>query len=230
MFTQYLTYKGHAGGCECLALACSDLAEGRVGQALVAGVDSLLDPETIAWLHQAGRLKLSGMPVGLMPGEAAAFVLLCPESPLVEATVTATGDASEAKTLWSGSTSVGQGLAQALAQVAAAAGWAENQRAWVLADLNGEVYRANEWGHAVARLRADWPALENTALWLPAASFGDTGAASALMAVCSALQAQLRGYAPAERAVIVAASEGESRSVVVMQAGGTDPRSQGHGA
>lgn len=230
MSIRHLSFAGHAGGAECLALACNDLVKGEVAQALVGGVDSLLDADTAAWLHNTGRLKLSGMPVGLMPGEAAAFLLLAAApGEGAQAEVVAAGLTAEPKTLWSGATSVGQGLAGAIEQVLPATGWKEATSAWVLSDLNGEVYRANEWGHVVARLRAEWPALADTTLWLPAASFGDTGAASALVAVCTALQAQRRRHAPAAHAVVVSSSEGPARSALLLRAPASDHQGRTHG-
>lgn len=223
---RHLSFAGHAGGAECLTLACDDLAKGRVENAVVGGVDSLLDADTIAWLDHADRLKLTGMPVGLMPGEAAAFVWMSSSCVAPEAMITASGLASEPKSLWSGATSVGVGLSQAIEQVAHAADWSKAEPAWALTDLNGEVYRANEWGHVVARLRASWPALGNVALWLPAASFGDTGAASALVALCMVVQAQRRKYAPARHAMIVSSSEGAHRSAVVVSATNYAPLSR----
>jgi 3-oxoacyl-[acyl-carrier-protein] synthase I len=213
-----VSFAGHAGGAACLARACSDLLSGRVSTAVVGAVDSLLDPATVSWLHNTGRLKLSGMPVGLMPGEAAVFLVLNPGIDEGELEVVAASLAQEPKTLLAGATSVGEGLAQALSQVAERARWKSAAPAWLIGDLNGEIYRANEWGHTVARLRSDWPALEQAELWLPALHLGDTGAASALVAVCTALHAFRRGYAPAETAVVMSSSETETRAAIALRA------------
>jgi hypothetical protein len=213
---RYVSLAGHAGGLHCIAMAKKELDAGHITTAIVGAADSLIDSETIAWLHSTNRLKLSGMPVGLMPGEASAFLVLSNNLRENDAEITGVGISAEAKTLWSGATSVGEGLASALEQVAEIAQWKLDSPAWVICDQNGEIYRANEWGHVATRLRATWPALESPVAWMPAASFGDTGCASSLVAVCIALQAFKRKYAPADCAVVTSSSEAEFRSAIVV--------------
>lgn len=228
---RHVSFAGHAGGAHCIALAHKDLDSGHVATAIVGAADSLLDQETVAWLHSANRLKLSGMPVGLMPGEACAFLALSNALQGSEGQIAAVGLSLEPKTLWSGATSVGEGLAHALEQVAEVAGWKQTRSAWLVCDQNGETYRANEWGHTIARMRGAWPALENPDVWVPAASFGDTGSASTLVAVCTALHAFNRAYAPAEAAVVISSSEADSRAalVVTRTRSPLDLQEQGHG-
>jgi 3-oxoacyl-[acyl-carrier-protein] synthase I len=213
---RYVSLAGHAGGAQCVACAQRDLDSGRVALAIVGAVDSLLDQDTLAWLRSANRLKLSGIPVGLMPGEACVFLALSVAEEKALGEISRVSLTPEPKTLWSGATSVGEGLAKALEQVAESAGWRQSAPAWIISDQNGETYRANEWGHAIVRLRGAWPALDNPAVWAPAASFGDTGSASSLVAVCTALQALERGYAPAESAVVISSSEAELRAALVI--------------
>lgn len=213
---RYVSLAGHAGGLHCIALAKNELDAGHIATAIIGAADSLLDSETIAWLHSTNRLKLSGMPVGLMPGEACAFLLLSNNARENDAEIIGIGISAETKTLWSGATSVGEGLASALDQVAERAQWEQDSPAWVICDQNGEVYRANEWGHVATRLRGAWPALESPIAWMPAASFGDTGSASSLVAVCIALQAFKRNYAPTDYAVVMSSSESDSRAALVV--------------
>lgn len=69
---------GHAGVIAALLEAMRDLESRRVGRAIVGGVDSLVEPGTVAHYHAQGRLKHGDCPVGLMPGEGAAFFLVEP--------------------------------------------------------------------------------------------------------------------------------------------------------
>lgn len=213
---RHVSLAGHAAGAQCVAWAQRDLESGRVALAIVGAADSLLDQDTLAWLCSANRLKLSGMPVGLMPGEACAFLALSAQGAQAEGKIGGVGLTAEPKTLWSGATSVGEALAKAIEQVAEPAGWRDAAAAWLVCDHNGETYRANEWGHALVRLRAQHPALDAPQLWMPAESFGDTGSASALVGVCVALAAFERNYAPSPKAVIVSASESQMRSALVL--------------
>ena len=75
-FLQFVTVSGHTGIAEALAHALQDLRTGQVETAIVGGADSLLEESTLTWLENTGRLKTSGAPAGLQPGEAGAFVLL----------------------------------------------------------------------------------------------------------------------------------------------------------
>lgn len=227
---RHVSLDGHAGAAQCISVAVDDLARNRVALAIVAGVDSLLDDATLEWLNGTGRLKLADMPVGLRPGEACAILALA--HPRQAAAVTGTfelvqvGVAAEARSLLSGATSVGVALAGLLDGVAEPAGWCDAPSAWLVCDHNGETYRANEWGHALVRLRGLHPALDDWQLWMPAESFGDTGAASALVGVCVALAAFDRGYAPGASAVVVSASESQARSALVV----VGSRAQGAGS
>jgi len=72
----------------------------------------------------------------------------------------------------------------------------------VIADLNGGVGRATEWGHCQVHLDAG-RALPQSALWLPAQSFGEAGTAAAAFAITMALQASRRGYLPPGGALVV---------------------------
>lgn len=216
----HVSLAGHAGGTDCMSAAIDDLDRGRVSLAIVGGVDSLLDESTLEWLNSTGRLKLADMPVGLRPGEACALLAIVhPSRSDVVANpvgISHVGIASEKLTILSGSTSVGKTLSEVLDAAATTAGWREATSAWVICDHNGEIYRANEWGTALVRLRAQHTALANLQLWMPAEYFGDTGSASALVSVCVALAAFERNYSPADTVVIASTSESQMRSALVL--------------
>lgn len=219
---RYVSLAGHAGGADCISTAIDDLDCGRISLAIVGGVDSLLDESTLEWLNSTGRLKLSDMPVGLRPGEACALLAIVhpsrSEVTVNPVEISHVGIASEKLTLLSGLTSVGIPLSEVLDAAAQPAGWHDATLAWVVSDLNGETYRANEWGNALVRLRAQHTALANLQLWIPAEYFGDTGSASAIVSVCVALAAFERRYSPTDTVVIASASESQMRSALVLSA------------
>lgn len=68
---------GHAGAAAGLMCAAELLAAGR-RRVLLLAVDSLLDPESLAWLAADERLLGPETPDGVQPGEAAAAWLLGP--------------------------------------------------------------------------------------------------------------------------------------------------------
>lgn len=213
---------GHSGVAHVMARAISDLAEGRVRVALVAGVDSLLDEETLSWLERTRRLKVPGMPVGLRPGEAAAVVALETEHAASARRARRLAAAREVRlaederTLLSRSAPSGAVLADLLVGLDEGS-FPGGSPAWLVTDMNGESYRAMEWGNAVIRVRARRPGFSPRALWHPASSFGDTGAASGGVALCAAASALARGYAPSPSAVITSTSDGRGRAALVLE-------------
>jgi 3-oxoacyl-[acyl-carrier-protein] synthase I len=71
----------------------------------------------------------------------------------------------------------------------------------------------------MARLRGEDDAFAQPAVWLPALSFGDTGAASAALAMAMASHAWQRRCAPAAHALVASASDGSPRAAVLLSSG-----------
>jgi 3-oxoacyl-[acyl-carrier-protein] synthase-1 len=180
-------YEGADGGLAALAYAAALVAEGRAEVCLVGGVDSLRDIELLHWLEGLGRLKGPEAPCGLVPGEGAAFLLVCAPSlarrarlaPL--ARIAAPVEALEPNPWYEGRPCLGEGLTRAL-HGALEAGLAQGARAEVTwGDLNGEPWRADEWGYAYLRTAERHG--EPLRLRHPAEALGDLGAATGPMLV-----------------------------------------------
>jgi len=209
----HLAPGGHAGAAESLARAAADLAAGRIDLAVVGGVESWLDEDTLQWLMDTGRLKCDAHPSGFQPGEAASLLALRRSSGDDRlACLGPVALAQEPRAAFSGLPSFGEASAATIAAVLQDA----EAPAWLLTDLNGETHRAHEWGSTLVRLRAGRPAFDAPVVWTPAASFGDLGAATVPVAVCTALRAAARGAAPALRAIVRAASDGPDRAAVAL--------------
>jgi hypothetical protein len=214
----FLSTHGHAAGLDAIRAASLDLAAGRIEVAVVLAVDSLLNQETLSWLHQNNRLKCDGMPVGLQPGEAGVAVALTMRSGLIHASAQGVtlGEVqleAEPLSLLSGAATRGEILARVVEQA-----WrsSNTQHPWILSDQNGEEFRAMEWGHALVRLRGQNAAFSAPEMWYAASSFGDTAAASALVNLCMAVRSWQRRYAPAGAALITAASDGIQRGALMV--------------
>ncbi len=184
--------RGRTGFAAALARAA---AEPRAaGPCIVGGVDSLLDPSTLLWLHRRRALKFSGNPVGIEPGEAAAFVMLdrsgrgkrargLPEVSLLDVTVQPQPSGAPA--------------ALGLANLIVSAQESTRSSAaptWLSMDLDGTPAVANAWGEAFVHLSRRWTGF-NPRLQLPAVSFGETGAATGAVATCLALAGWSRRWA-----------------------------------
>lgn len=221
---RFSSTEGHTGVAEALDRAMSDLQDGRVGAAIVGGVDSLLDESTLVWLDGAHRLKRDGVPVGLVPGEAGAFLLLETQKAAkargarVYGTVRKVVSAHDKTPHIEGANPLGEGLAEVLRGVAPVAKLAEPAPAWIVHDMNGETYRAMEWGMALARVRAELPSLASPVIWYPAISFGDVGAATGALAISVVTHAFARRRAPSGRALVISSSDGPARRAFVVAA------------
>lgn len=209
---------GHAGGLMALRQALAALGEGRVPRAIVAGVDTGLEPAHCAALDAAGLLKHEASPNGRSPGEEASAVLLEPAAGAAErgaralAAVGAVGTARETPAE-DGAPSDGSALTEAVRSACGADGAAFS---WVACDLNGERARAREWGLVSVRLRTLLAEVPH--LWHPADCRGDVGAATATSLLAAGARAFGRGYAPADRCLVWAASDTGERAAAVLGA------------
>lgn len=213
--TLFWNHLGHAAGAVVLGAAAQDLQAGKIDTAIVLAVDSLLDDDALAWLAACGRLKCDDAPSGLMPGEAAvALALRRPgEAAAPLASLRGLSFAEEPLAQSEARVSTGEVLAEVVSR---ACSEAAPGQAWLLADLNGEHHRAHEWGSALSRLRGTAEAFAEPALWLPALSFGDTGATSAPLAVATVSHAWQRGCAPGPAAVVAACSDAGARAALLL--------------
>lgn len=209
---------GRAAGLAALHRAARHLADGRVDVALVGGVDSLLRRDSIARQVERGVLHHDKNPAGVIPGEAAAFVVLQPAGMARPLARLAGSAVAEEPTAGTDSPNQGQGLTLALRK---ARERAPKLQAWprIVCDLNGDRYRALEWSLAVVRALGDLP--EGPASgpeWLPAEWIGDAGAASGLVGVAWAVAAMRKGYAQAAQALVWGASDGPLRAAAILSA------------
>ena len=211
-----LKFVSRAGNCalaECAKQALSDIAEKQVRYAIVAAVDSLLGEATLNWLTQTSRLKSPAVATGLAPGEAGvALCLQAAESNGREGVqpdlcLQAVHQSHEENTLLSGKPVQGRALTELLESTA------DKEGNWFVIDLNGEDYRAMEWGYALVRTK-----LDGYALTYPAVSFGDTGTASPGVAVAVVRHAIRRGCAPCKRAVVLSTSDDTQRTGMIIEA------------
>lgn len=207
---------GHAGAIAALAEARDEIAAGRAPSAIVGGVDSLLAAETLHALHAAGRLKTEDRAVGLIPGEAAAFVRVEPvdraraRGAAILATIDAPSTAREPVTIDTDDPCDATGLTTAVRKAIAGGG----EIGIIASDVNGEVYRSEELSYLIARAFAGKP---SPRVWHPASSIGDTGAASAAVGMVVLARAMARGYAETRGAIVVGSSDRGLRGCAIVR-------------
>ncbi|CAM4135196.1 hypothetical protein COSO111634_33735 [Corallococcus soli] len=217
----------HHGVATVLHDACELLRRRVVERCLIGGIESFLERKTLEMLAHLRLLKTVGNPVGFMPGEAAAFFSLERAAPArqrgarIEAELVTTALSNEEMHRFSGP-SHGRGLAAAMGNALEAIRDSHSGPVLVLHNLNGDPWRAMEWGTALVRL-ADWEMLREPRAWFPPLSFGETGAATGPLAVCMAVRAFARHYAGSPHALIAMSSYAGSKGALVLR----DPRWDG---
>jgi len=213
---------GSTGVAEATHAAVHDLVEDKIDLAIVAGIESYLDENTLGWLESMERLKSPETPSGLQPGEAAGlFVLETRRSAEIRraqifCSIVAVDLAQEMKPLSSGENSTGKGLAVVLESASKIGEWTAATPAWVISDHNGESYRGLEWGNALFRLASRVGGSQPMEVWYPAASFGELGSAFGVAAGSLALRAFARRYAPSNTAALISSSDLTARAVMVL--------------
>jgi 3-oxoacyl-[acyl-carrier-protein] synthase-1 len=194
---------GDQAGCAAsLRLAIELIAGGRFPRCLVGGIDSFVDRAVLEKLAVVGVLATPANPVGFMPGEGAAFVLIerddvaarrgaerlaVPEAPSF------LGDDPHQLSEESPS---GRTLTAAILQTLGGCPDQGTGTGLVVGTCNGTYWSALEWGAAQVQLPLR---IGQSPQWFPAESFGETGAAAGLMACCVATRALQRGYAPSPK-------------------------------
>ncbi|MFC4158975.1 hypothetical protein [Chitinimonas lacunae] len=179
---------GHAAGMTALGQAAAALAQRPDALAVILAVEADLSADALTWLdlqallhgaHEPWRGRFRPQPYGRIPAEGAAALALARLNDPVAgwATLLGCATAAEPMTYRCPEPCTGLGLTQAVRQALSQAG-SINPIDCVLADLNGEPYRADQYGFTALRLsdvlQADWQTLT------PALASGDLGSASAI--------------------------------------------------
>jgi 3-oxoacyl-[acyl-carrier-protein] synthase-1 len=212
---QALYYGGHSGVVQALADAVRLIQAGAIDRCLIAGIDSCVGARFLQAAAAMAVLRTGDNPVGFLPGEAAAFFLLERDTGTRHAVaIEGAAVAEDSAHQFSAEPPVGIALTQAISQATAAN--LSSPVDFIIGDLNGLERRAFDWGCCLTRLpRA--PAIQAAPCWLPAASFGETGAASGAAGVCLAVTAFRRGYSPGNRALLWSASHDRRRAAMVLR-------------
>ncbi|RYZ43203.1 MAG: hypothetical protein EOO71_04555 [Myxococcaceae bacterium] len=217
----HLSCEERGGTVRALAEAARRLRARQCDTALVLACDSLVSPERTERLLDQRRLKTPDHPVGFMPGEAGVAILLerydsvrgrgvRPHGLLFDPVI-----AQEPHCLAAKSPPTGRALAEVLTQALVQADAREATAGDLYLDLNGENFRASEWGHTRVRTQ-EWCGMEAWAQRIPALNFGETGAASPLLAVCLAARAFARKYSRGDHALVLSSGDDGHRSGIIL--------------
>ena len=225
-FGSQITFQaGHAAGLLALQAAFQALSQGRLEACLVAGVDSWIAPETLEWLEAEDQLHGAG-PLnnawGFIPGEGAGALLLLREDTRISSDATAwarilsVGRAHESKRIKTRTVCIGEGLTSAF-QAALQAVPAGAKVTDIYCDMNGEPYRADEFGFSALRTSEYFESASD--FIAPADCWGDVGAAGGPLHGLLACAAAHKGYANGPLAFVWSSSETGERAAALLACG-----------
>jgi 3-oxoacyl-[acyl-carrier-protein] synthase-1 len=214
---------GHAAGLVALGAAWTRIRAGAASMCLVGGADSYLDVDTLEWLESCDQLHGAGPrnnAWGFVPGEGAGFCLLASEeaaqacglSPWAQ--VHAVAVAHEPNLIKTDTVCLGHGLTAAFERVFEASGPRFEPIDKAICDMNGEPYRADEFGFATLRTAERF--VDTSRFDAPADCWGDVGAASGPLFANLAAVAGHKGYGESARTLIWASSESGERAAAVL--------------
>lgn len=161
-----------------LVKGSQEIAEGQIPALAIAALDSYMDAELLDLLAISDRIYKRGTPHGLVPGEAAAIVMLGSSATFPDAspigTVRSAFNGFEAENLSEPQGIIGRGLAKPLRQA-----FETFRPDRFLVDLNGERWRSEDLGFALSGALIPDNLLSD--FETPLSNTGDCGAANGLV-------------------------------------------------
>jgi 3-oxoacyl-[acyl-carrier-protein] synthase I len=214
---------GHAAGFLGVHAAHRWILDGEFDACVVSGVDSYLAPETLDWLEENEQLHGAGSlnnAWGFIPGEGAGAVLLLSAEATEQlellplARVIGAGAGQEPNRIKTPTVCIGEGLTAAFRE--ALSGLPPGEKVTdIFCDLNGEPYRADEFGFATLRTNESF--LSAADFVAPADCWGDVSAASGPLVFALSTIASWKGYARGSYAFLWASSESGERGAVLLE-------------
>ena len=215
----------HPSGLWALEAAAKKLAQGSLDACVVAGVDSYIEPDTLEWLEEVDQLHGAG-PLnnawGFIPGEGAGAILLVRDEVVRRlrlkslARMLGIGLAVEPKRPQSGAVCIGEGLTSAFRGALAALPDGVKVSD-VYCDMNGEPYRADEFGFAALRTSEYFQSASDFVA--PADCWGDVAAAGVPLHLMLASIAGAKGYARGRLALVWSSGASGERSAALLAVG-----------
>ena len=211
---------GHSSGLIAFQEGSRRILDGTATLCLVGGIESYLEPETLECLDENDQLNSETNSWGFIPGEAAGFCLLCSSKTARQYGLPIFGDllvittARERNLINTDSVCLGEGLSEAVRnalQVLSPSATID----YMICDMNGEPYRADEFGYTVVRLAECF--VDPSAFMTPADCWGNVGAASGPLFVILAAVAGFKGYSVGSHTLVFTSSESGERTVAIIR-------------
>ena len=197
--------EGKCGAAWSIDLARQLLERHEAERVVILSVDTYCDPYSIAWLTERNLIKTDEQPMGLIPGEAGAAIVLeradaaRSRGSAIHAIVTHAAVDNRQDYEYLQPDHIGRALAVA-ARTALGAGGGRF-RGDLYLDLNGLEWRATVWGHAQIALQHEID-FERSRQIVPATSLGEIGCASGSIAICLAARSFARGHSSGNQVLV----------------------------
>lgn len=212
--------QGHAGGFNCMQQAIALINSGKSQLCLIGGVDSYLETETLESLDGMDLLHSESTIWGFCPGEAAGFCLISSRqwayrlglSTAVELVIAAS--AEEINPITSDRVCIGQGLSDVFNRTLSHLP-EQCKVDRVICDINGEPYRGDEYGFAIARTNGYFA--DEVDHSTPADCWGDVGSASGPLFVVLAVFEAARRHSLEHWTLLWASSEQGLRGAALLR-------------
>ncbi|MHC2300748.1 3-oxoacyl-ACP synthase [Rhizobium mongolense] len=208
---------GRPSGHLALEQARRILEAGEAPYVMIAGVDSYLTAEAIAYYLANARLLAPSNPNGFIPGEAAA-ALLCMRSQNSGLRLFGLGLAREQAFIYNAEDRPlrGDGMTSAYRAALQETGIEMSRLGYRISDLIGEQYWFKQ--SALASLRLVRGAHGFQDIWSPAESIGNIGAAVVPLMIGMAFTAASKGYAAGDPVLVDASNDAGACGAAILAA------------
>lgn len=220
---QRVYFKDHIGIIAAISDAMNLLKSGKLDRCIIGGVESYIEQKSLEILSACKVLKTSKNPGGFIPGEAAAFILLerydmaLQRNVKIEGVIESPSLRTEAMHQLPEKPSTEIALSDAISATLDGLADKGKNTGIIIGNLNGDHSRAKEWGNSIVRVITKYPIGDHEE-WYPAASFGEIGAATGVVAICMGVRAFVRNYAGAYNILIwLANNDGHKGSIYMRQ-------------
>ncbi|MHC4103655.1 MAG: beta-ketoacyl synthase N-terminal-like domain-containing protein [Planctomycetota bacterium] len=219
--------KGHSAGLMALETGSKVILQRASEFCVIGGVDSYTDPDTLDWVEDNEQLHKPSNAWGFLPGEAAAFCLICSRNTAqkynlpIRTQLVAISTALEKNKIKTKTVCIGEGLTQAVRN-AFQTFPREFRIDFTICDQNGEAYRADEFGFMLARMSEYF--VDPSDFMAPADIWGDVGAASGPLYINLIACAAEKGYFKGPHTLLWTSSEGGERSAAILRADNKEVR------
>lgn len=206
------------------------LSQGQAKHCLLIVADSLINDNYLDLLWGQGKLKTADNPVGYIPGEGAAMILLSATDQSLDtaaASVRAIVDNSviqqydpENHSPENGEQELQSWQGKKLAAVArlllgSSDGYTDHPH--FISDLNGQENRSMEWGMFQVDLKSQFPDAVMVNEFYPAVGFGEVGTMMGPLAMAISMASVQRNYAQQRSFVILLSEENGKRATIQLR-------------